>query len=209
MSNKNRCTILGALPVPLYFKNKILHDYIICADGGIDNAKLLGVKVQMALGDWDSVKSEFYTEDIEKIVTLPKEKDDTDMYFAARCAIELGFEEVQILGGIGGRLDHTFANVQTLLFLEENGVYAYMESENFFCTVIQNNTRTFTNKDYTYISILSLDEKSDGVNLRGVKYPLTNAVLYGNFPLGISNEFLDDIATVSVENGTLVVMLVK
>jgi len=210
MSSKKRCTILGALPVPLSLKNKILpDDYIICTDGGISNAELLELNIHLAVGDWDSVKTDVHMIEAEKIITLPKEKDDTDMHFAARCTIDFGFEEVQILGGIGGRIDHTFANIHTLRFLEENGVYAYMENENMVCTVIQNCTRELLNQEYSYLSVFSLDEKSEGVTLKGVKYPLNGAVLYGNFPVGVSNEFVNDIATVSVENGTLLVMLIK
>ena len=208
MNNGKKCAIIGAMQIPLHFKEKLQEcNYIICADGGASNAKLLGLHINLAVGDWDSTNLKDVVAD--EIITLPKEKNDTDMHFAAHCAVKMGFKEVQILGGIGGRIDHTFANINTLRFLADEGVYAYMENDESFFTVLKNSTMQIKKRANTYLSIFPLDEKCEGVTLTGLKYPLTNAVLKGNFPVGVSNEFSDEVATISIKKGTVLIMIVK
>lgn len=74
----------------------------------------VGVEPDLLLGDYDSAPR---PEAGAKTVFLPAEKDDTDTYYAARKALELGATDVVIVGGLGGaRLDHTLANLQTLVF---------------------------------------------------------------------------------------------
>lgn len=208
INKKKKCIIIGAMPVPLCMEEYIdKKAFIITADAGYANAKLLNLHVNLAIGDWDSIsKQEVIT---DEMITLPHEKDDTDVHFAAKYVVENGFEEVQLLGVLGGRLDHTIANMNTLAFLTKHHVFAYAQDENTICTVIDNSSITIQKNESKYLSVFSLCEESYGVTLIGLQYPLQGATLLNSFPIGVSNEFLEEEATVSVENGTLLIITTK
>ena len=118
-----KCVIFAGLPAaPELHSWWADADYVIAADAGYENACRVGVEPDLLLGDYDSAPR---PEAGAKTVFLPAEKDDTDTYYAARKALELGATDVVIVGGLGGaRLDHTLANLQTLVFLAKNGVCA-------------------------------------------------------------------------------------
>ncbi|MFA9382090.1 MAG: thiamine diphosphokinase, partial [Acetanaerobacterium sp.] len=84
--------------------------FVICADGGYDTALRIGITPHLFVGDMDSVRMS--PEGCE-IMLSPAEKDDTDTMLAAKIAIERGYTDITIFGGLGGRLDHTLANIQT------------------------------------------------------------------------------------------------
>ena len=87
-------------------------DFIICLDGGYDIALQNHVTPHLLLGDFDSIQAAL-PHDIE-ICRFPAEKDDTDLGLALELAVRRKKKHVEILGGIGGRLDHTIANMQLL-----------------------------------------------------------------------------------------------
>ncbi|MEG0763633.1 MAG: thiamine diphosphokinase, partial [Oscillospiraceae bacterium] len=130
----NRCVILAARPVSVqmreYFRDD---DYIIAVDAGYENARKLCVTPDICIGDFDSMDEP--TGNIETI-RLPKEKNETDTYAAAQIAVKKGCKEVFILGGLGGRLDHSIANMQTLVYLEKNGIRATLANETNEITVL-------------------------------------------------------------------------
>ena len=91
-----KCVIFAGLPAA-----PELHgwwadaDYVIAADAGYENACRVGVEPDLLLGDYDSAPR---PEAGAKTVFLPAEKDDTDTYYAARKALELGATDVVIVG---------------------------------------------------------------------------------------------------------------
>jgi len=95
------------------------NDYIICADSGFKYAEKLGIKPDLLLGDFDSYAAK--GNETENIITLPVEKDDTDAMYAVRYAAEKGFEEIVLVGGIGGREDHTKGAVSVLKYIRKKG----------------------------------------------------------------------------------------
>ena len=102
-----RCVIFAGLAVPPHLCQDIgPQDVILAADAGWKTARALGFAPTLALGDFDTAPAPKGPD----VLRLPAEKDDTDTFFAARKALEMGCSEVLILGGIGGRLDHTLAN---------------------------------------------------------------------------------------------------
>jgi thiamine pyrophosphokinase len=157
------------------------------------------------LGDFDSAPVPTERPDAER---LPTEKDDTDTHYAARRALELGCDEVVILGGLGGRLDHTLANMQTLVFLEKQGVHAVLADETTQVNVLLHGTLTvYRPEGACYCSVFPIGERAEEVTLEGLKYPLHDAVLTNVWPVGVSNEFLQDRAHISVRNGGLYILV--
>ncbi len=182
-------------------------DYIICADGGMDIAKKSGIIPNISIGDLDS------TENIIKeaeFIKVPREKDDTDTLLCLKHGLKSGYQDFLILGGIGGRLDHTIANLQTLAYAKKSGAKASILSKNAFCKIISGGESIELKKqDDFYISCFSYSEKCEGVTLTGTKYELEDGILDNSFPLGVSNEFASNAATISLKKGTLLIVLSK
>ena len=95
-------------------------DIIIAADKGLEHLSVLGLVPDIIVGDFDSYTGELPETDAEMHRSVP-EKDDTDTMLAVRIAIERGCTDIDLYGALGGRTDHTIANIQTLRFAREHG----------------------------------------------------------------------------------------
>ena len=180
-------------------------DVIVCADSGLEYARRCGVSPSIVLGDFDSY-SGILPENTE-IIRLPAEKDDTDTMFAVRLGLQRGVREFLIAGGIGGRLDHTLGAVQTLNFLVSHGAQAVMSDGKQTVEVLNAPfTKEYTPDGAKYFSLLALTPQVTGITMQGFKYPLTDAVLTYDFPLGVSNEISMPAAVLSVRSGRVAVV---
>lgn len=179
-------------------------DLVIAADAGYRTCRELGIVPDLLLGDFDSMDQ---PEDFANIHRSPVEKDDTDTMLAVKTGLEQGCDEFYLYGGTGGRrLDHTLANLQTLLYLRRRGARGYLYDNDFVWTVIENETiRVDKTVEWGLLSVFSLGDRARGVTETGVQYPLQGAELTAEFPLGVSNHILDPVAAVGVEAGALVV----
>ncbi len=209
-----KCIIIGAgdLTVSEILKNE--EDYVIAVDGGMMYCGVLEIEPDMIIGDFDSV-DEQHLEAIaqiekiapEKVRRLKAEKDDTDMLAAIKQGLEKGYLHFEIYGGNGGRLDHTLANIQCLLFLKKQGASAYLKDGNGIIFVMKDEAVTFRKEMEGYMSLFALGEEAKGVTLVGMKYPLNDYTLANDFPIGISNEFTGQESKIIVEKGEVVVMV--
>lgn len=180
-------------------------DLILCADGGYDLARKAGIVPDFLIGDFDSLHASLPS--AIKTITFPKEKDDTDTGLCVRTAFEQGCREVLILGGLGGRFDHSVANIQLLIGAAAKFERIAIADGKNYCTILQNGELRLPKKEGHHLSVFSLSEKSMGVSLSGVQYPLSDYTLTNAFPLGVSNEYKADFAQISVKNGTLLIVL--
>jgi len=178
------------------------NDLVIAADGGYEALDKLGIKPCVVLGDFDSLG--YLPQDVER-KTFPPEKDDTDMRLAIFEAFERGYSDLVILGGLGGRLDHTMGNIQNLQMIARKG-RGWLWGEGTAVTVITNVAIRFPGKCKGMFSVLALDGEAKGVSLSNCKYPLDNSTLKSDVPLGVSNEFMGEEACVYVSDGTLLVI---
>lgn len=182
-------------------------DLVIAADGGYDHLIRMGLRADIVLGDFDSVTSpEIWEDTICEKYTYPPEKDDTDMILAIRLGLAKGFLSFAIYGGLGGRLDHTLANIQALSYLAGEGAHAVLYHKDYELTVIRNGSFTLSKDISGYVTVLSLSDKSENVTIRGLKYEIQGHTLTNTFPLGISNEAIGKKGIISVENGTLLIL---
>ena len=180
--------------------------YIIAADGGYSRLKALGIRPDIVLGDFDSLKEEV-PKDCE-VITVPCEKDDTDMLLAVRKALAAGYSHITLCGALGGRFDHTFANIQTLEFIAENGGEGKILSCDNIIMLQSAGKRQYKRKDGWYFSIFSLMDETV-VTSRGTKYDLSGYSLKRSFPLGVSNEIMEEYADIEVKKGKLLVVFSK
>lgn len=186
-----RCVILSACEVPPQLTALLRpEDFIIACDAGYRNCARLGCKADVIVGDFDSAPQPAGAQR-DGLVVLPHVKDDTDTEYAARLAVERGFDEVLLLGALGGRrLEHTLANIGTGLGLEKQGVRAVLCDERTRLSyVLPGQPRRYRREKYFYFSVFPLEGRAEGVELRGAFYPLHDAVLTASYPLGVSNEY--------------------
>ncbi len=181
-------------------------DLILCADGGYLMAKELGLRPDLLIGDFDSCTPE--REDLPKMV-FPTHKDDTDTGLAIRQAVEMGAKTIHITGCFGGRLDHTVANLQSVIFGLDLGARVELWDDRNHVFALQNERRVLQRQEKCYVSFFAISDRCEGVSLEGFVYPLQNAVLTNRFPLGVSNQFEAAEAVVTVKKGTLLGIISK
>ena len=135
------------------------------------------------------------------------EKDDTDTLAAVKTGLEQGCTDFFIYGGTGGkRLDHTLANLQSLLFLRRRGARGWLYGDDFLWTVIEDEALDIPRTvEWGLFSAFCLGDRAEGVDETGLQYPLENAVLTPDFPIGVSNHILKPAARISVRRGALAV----
>lgn len=206
MAKVKFCAVFGARPVSEqmrpYFEGA---DCVIAADGGLMNLRALGVEPDVCLGDYDSGPM---PEGREGVIVLPRQKDDTDMHYAARRILAMGAKRAVLLGGMGGRLDHTLANLATLVYLTEHGVDAVLADERCEARVLLRGEHSVPPRAGCYLSLFPVGG-SARVTLRDVFYELQSETLTASFPLGVSNEFSDKNASITVEEGALYLLICK
>ncbi len=181
-------------------------DLCIAADAGWKNAERLGIRPSILLGDFDSLGAvPPHGEELE-VLTVPAEKDMTDTQLAVEVALRRGARELTIVGGLGGRLDHTLSNLAILEDLAGRGVRAVITSGHDRVRRLHNDSLLLARTDYPYLSLLACEEKVRGVSIEGVKYPLKNATLHRSFQYAVSNEIDGNCCLISVRRGTLLVV---
>lgn len=206
-----KCIIIGAGDLTVGHVNVSEDDLVIAVDGGINYCGVLEIEPDIILGDFDSV-NEAQREAIlqmkeqvpDRVMLLNPEKDDTDMLAAIRLGLKKGYDYFLIYGGTGGRMEHTLANIQCLLFLKNQGAVGYLMDGNGMIFVMKNEEVKLRDNLEGYFSLFCLGKEAKGVYIKGMKYELEDYTMTNDFPIGVSNEFIGKEATVSVRDGELV-----
>ena len=205
MGIERRCVIIGGGDCSAdILKNNIQSDdYIICADSGYDIAVEAKIQPDLVIGDFDSVKG--FVQNVEKI-TLPVEKDVTDCLAAYNEGIKRGYTEFLLLGGTGGRFEHTFANISVMANASKDGnKFKIIDDKHTFYAITDSCLKIpyLPNKQ---ISVFAFGDKAYGVTEKGFHYSIENYTLNPFNPIGISNDIVSDFGEISVEKGTLIVI---
>lgn len=204
-----KCCIVGARELTattLARCGDCTHGLIIAADGGYLRCAALGLTPHLILGDFDSAPMPPAHSGLQ---VFPSHKDDTDCMLAAKEGLARGCTDFTLLGCTGGRLDHTIANIQTLVWLTNHGCRARMVDDYHLLTVLNGGGPPLRVENTGgYLSLFALGERCTGVTLTGVDYPLENALLENSFPLGVSNRIVGASCEVTLDAGTLLVMTV-
>jgi thiamine pyrophosphokinase len=179
-------------------------DITIAADSGYQNAIKLGVTPDIAVGDFDSL-SVSLSPDVEKL-QVPTEKDFTDSQLAVDIAQKKGADEMVLIGGLDGRLDHTLSNLAILENLWHEGIRAVITDGQRRARYIENTSELIPNLGYRYLSVIAADKKVKGVCIDGCKYPLKNATLCRDYQFAVSNEIEKNCALISVRRGGIFII---
>lgn len=198
------CYIVGAGDCREEFAPKA-EDLLIAADGGYRHLAERGLTPDLMLGDFDS-----FTDALPScpILRFPAEKDDTDTALAIEEGVWRGYREFRIYGALGGeRIDHSVAMFSTLLSCARRGLSVSLFGGGRVLFTLKNGEYRFPEGCAGYLSVFAFGGDAKGVSLSGVKYPLQDATLTPDRPLGVSNEFLaDGTATVRVDDGILLLI---
>ncbi|MGN0525931.1 MAG: thiamine diphosphokinase [Acutalibacteraceae bacterium] len=200
------CYIFGALPINETNIDIDGNDIIIAADAGLNTVNSFNLTPDYTVGDFDSLGVEPTG---DNVFVYPKEKDDTDALIAVKLGFQKGFRHFKIYGCIGGRTDHTIANIQLASYIAEKGGCALFYDDNSIITVIKNTSVTFTESARGTISVFAVSDKAKGVTISNLKYNIENAVLSPDLPLGVSNEFIEKPSEIKVNNGKLCIVFNK
>ena len=178
-------------------------DLVIAADAGYLTAKRLGITPDVILGDFDTLGEENIPDGVE-CLRVPAEKDDTDTQLAVRTAIERGAGEIVIVGGLGGRIDHTLSTIAILEDLwerKENRIYAILTDGKNRVRFIRNSGTILPRSQYRYFSLIAADELVKGITLEGCKYPLKNGRISRRNQWAVSNEITGNCALIEIKRG--------
>ncbi len=178
-------------------------DCVICADAGYAAAMDNNIEPDIIVGDFDSFGC---VPQGKNVIVHPPEKDDTDSMLAVKTGLEKGYKTFILYGMLGGRLDHTFANIQLLSFLCEHGARGLLVGGQYHVTAIKNSCINFKKENEGMISVFSLSNLSSGIDIKGLKYQVSHFSLSSSNPMGVSNEFLQTESFIRVTDGTIAVM---
>ncbi len=196
-----KCFIVSALEHDFnYTVNS--DDLVIAVDSGLNNLIKSNIKPNVVIGDFDSLG--YVPIDCE-VIKLPVKKDDTDTHFAVNYAIKNGYYDIIVTGALGGRLDHTLANLQTLAFASENGCNAVIHGDT--TAVACHNGKITLPSGYGKVSIFALGNKAEKVTITGLEYSVKDITIYPNYPIGHGNSRLGTKAEICVKNGTVIILI--
>lgn len=178
-------------------------DCVVAVDGGFAHLEAAGVVPDMAVGDFDSLG---YVPRCKRVARFPANKDKSDMELAIEKALRYGHDTLAVYGGIGGRLDHTIANLQLLARFSERGASVTAVADTFAVRLLTGPDVFDVPEgvDAGTVSVFAATDRAEGVIERGMAYSLNDEPLTNRTSRGLSNELVPgQRATVAVEQGTL------
>ncbi len=178
-----------------------LKGLVIAADRGLDVLLSAGMKPDIAVGDFDSAECAV-PEGIECVRACPI-KDFTDAQLAADIAVARGYDELVFHAALGGRLDHTIANIQMIYGLMERGVKSVLLGDGEKAYMLRGTARI--PRFEGYLSVFAVGGQAV-VSESGTKYTIERCAISETFPLGVSNEITAEKAVVTVHSGTALVI---
>lgn len=206
---KRRCVIIGGgeMACPKKMLGEITEeDFVIAADSGYRYTLEAEVRVDLFVGDFDSFDGT--VESWVPVMSLPTHKDVTDTHAAVLEGLKFGYRDFVIFGALGGRFDHSFANLSLLNLLLDRGSKGRIVYDNGSIFMLRDGTAELNRFD-GYLSVFPFGGPASGVTLEGVEYPLQDAALSADNPVGISNHITALRGRVRVKSGTLVIMQVR
>jgi len=180
-------------------------DIIIAADGGARIALALGLLPSAILGDFDSLTEaeiNVFTDMGVHMLRFPPAKDETDLELALSHALRAGHRPIRIIGGFGGRLDQSIANLALLTASDAIEADVRLDdgvTEAFFIT----ETGTVQGQAGEIVSLIPWGSPVEGIVTDGLAYPLSRETLRPHRTRGISNQMLGETAKIRIKRGLL------
>ncbi|HEY6905868.1 MAG TPA: thiamine diphosphokinase [Ignavibacteriaceae bacterium] len=180
------------------------YSLLVCADGGADSARRLGLTPDYIIGDFDSIRPETlnYFRNKSNIIRIGRQ-NDTDVEKCLKFVIRKKYTEAVLLGGTGDRLDHSFCNIGIVIKFFDK-IKVKIVSEKSILTPYSGNVELKTVKDET-ISLYGLNERTK-ITSQGLKYPLKKAKLPFGRKESTSNVATGETVGLKIKDGIIFVI---
>ena len=215
----SKCAVIvtgGMLEEELVLKTiaSIEDPWILGVDKGVEFLYKYDILPSYIVGDFDSLPEEiieyYRCETKVPIREYNPVKDASDTEIAIRLGMTLGWSKLIILGATGGRIDHLWANVQTLMIPLKAGVEAIILDSQNRIRLIDGETHLKKEEAYgKYFSVFPLGQEVHEFSISGAKYPLHKHTLTPYDSLCVSNQISDDEVTIDFTTGTVILMETK
>lgn len=196
---------------------------VIAADGGAAALWRRGFRPDVVIGDMDSLADGASETggphgpgDVRDALAAagctfqqhPAEKDETDTELALRLALARGATSIDVLGALGGaRVDHALANVLLLTLPELANVAVTLRTQRETVRLLRGpSSVALRGRPGDLVTLLPLRDRATGIMTQGLQYPLHNGALALGVPRGVSNVLLGTEASVSLQDGLLLVI---
>lgn len=174
-------------------------DYI-GVDGGLESLLSQNIEPKIIVGDFDSLNNQDLIKTYENI-KLPTVKDDTDLAKAIEYAITCGYNDIELFGVTGGRLDHFMAVICLLKKYSRYHITIYDAYNKIY--LLNAGVHQILKQHYQYLSFFAL--KPVTISIKGCAYPLDHYFLDIDDPLCVSNEIINEIGTIEVNEDIIVI----
>jgi thiamine pyrophosphokinase len=175
-------------------------DLVVAADSGYHLAQLLSMRVDLLIGDLDSIDPDVDLSDTE-VLRHPPDKEKSDLELAIDAASARGATNLVVVGGGGGRLDHLLANAAVIAAYSEAPVQWFTGAEIVY---VVSGTQVIRGSIGDLVTLLAAGGDARGVTTRNLRYPLDRETLPFGSARGLSNVMLTTEAEVTVESGVLI-----
>jgi len=199
----------GVLPDAATLANRFFSDYLkIACDGAANHLLGFGFFPDIIIGDLDSFTPDVFPSLNPKQTTLIEDADQetNDLEKALNFALNKGIKQIEIIGGLGKRIDHTLKNLSVLLQFSNSFESIYFLDDwgiSFF-----SNSQTQVSAPFgTPISLIPFNGRVDGFITEGLEFPLKNEWLEMGKRDGTSNKMTDTNAVISKKSGDLLLVI--
>ena len=192
-------------PVPRNLGTLPAADLVIAADEGIDNARSLGIQVDLLVGDLDSASPAARSK-ARAVERHPIDKDETDLELALSAALAAGMGSVTVVGTIGGRVDHAIGNMLVVAADRWADLKIDLRIDGYRAWVVRDRVE-FRGTVENLVSLLAVGGQATGITTTGLAWALTDGVLEPGVGLSLSNRMAASTATVAVGSGVVIALM--
>ena len=187
----------GRAPSPEFLKSLALHGELWAVDRGVDACRAAGLVPCVVVGDRDSGSAQGWrwaAEHGAKTREYQSDKDLTDFQLALDIFANESYGDKKIIltGAFGGRFDHLWSLVISFISMTRGALCVADDAEGMiFLRSGESRALSFARRPKA-LSLLSFSPRCTGVNIRGVRWTLSDAELRFDFPYSVSNRIEGD-----------------
>lgn len=185
------------------------YNYIIGADGGCNHLFKMDIIPDYIIGDLDSIDANlisYYEDKKVQFKKYPSHKDETDSEICVYLAKDLKAKQIDIFGTLGGRIDHTLANIGLMYYIKKMDIKPRIITSEEEILIATSEEIILDGEVGNTISIIPIKGDARGVTLKKLEYPLDNGCIEYLSPLGISNVMLENKCSIKVNDGIVLII---
>ena len=185
------------------------YDYIIGADGGCNHLYKMDIIPDYIIGDLDSINEnliDYYKSEDVIFKKYPTHKDETDSEICIKLAKDLNAQQVDLFGCLGGRIDHTIANIGLMHYARNMQLNPRIISSEEEILIMKDEELILKGKKGDTVSVIPIQKEAKNITFKNLEYPLNNGKIGYLSSLGISNVMLENECSIKIEEGYALVI---